>query len=133
METTLKWIWAFFLVNFSFAQSDLDRVMKGSELLLGGLSIMKAARSDNHTDSKTIKNICVKNKMGDRISFKITGKDDQENEVKKELVIPKDGKECFLELQKGIYSYEVLLSNKEVFKKGEYRFDDDINIVVKPE
>jgi hypothetical protein len=30
----------------------------------------------------------------------LTGKD--ENDVKKELVIPKDGKECLLELPKGI-------------------------------
>ena len=53
--------------------------------------------------------------------------------MKKELVIQKDGKECFLELPKGIYTYEIILSNKEVFKKGEYKIEDEITITVKQE
>ena len=33
-------------------------------------------------------------------------------------VIQKDGKECLLELPKGIYTYEIVLATKEIFKKG---------------
>ncbi|MFY8182562.1 MAG: hypothetical protein ACOVLG_12355 [Flavobacterium sp.] len=72
-----------------------------------------------------------KNKLSDKITFKIFGKDDEDNEIKKELVVQNDGKECFLELPKGIYTYEIILANKEVFKKGEYKFNEEIVITVK--
>ena len=42
-------------------------------------------------------------------------------------------KNAFLELPKGIYTYEIVLANKEVFKKGEYKIDDEITITVKQE
>ena len=45
----------------TFVQSDLDKVLKGGELLLGGISIFKVAKSDGKSDSKTIEIICVKN------------------------------------------------------------------------
>jgi hypothetical protein len=61
------------------------------------------------------------------------GKNQEGDDVKKELVIPKDGKECLLELPKGIYTYEIVLANKEIYKKGEYKFDDEIIITVKEE
>ncbi|HPW97033.1 MAG TPA: hypothetical protein PK218_00565 [Flavobacterium sp.] len=48
-------------VQYSFAQSDLDKVLKGGELLLGGISIFKVAKSDGKKDSKIIESICVKN------------------------------------------------------------------------
>ncbi len=47
------------------------------------------------------------------------------------MIIQKEGKECVFELPKGIYTYEILLSNNEVFKKGEYKFNEDITITVK--
>ncbi|HPW97028.1 MAG TPA: hypothetical protein PK218_00540 [Flavobacterium sp.] len=52
---------AFLLPIMSFAQSDLDKVLKGGELLLGGISIFKAAKSDGKKDSKLIESVCVKN------------------------------------------------------------------------
>jgi hypothetical protein len=55
------------------------------------------------------------------------------NQPVRDIVIQNDGKECFLEIPKGIYTYEVLLSNKDTFKKGEYKFDDDITIIIKKE
>jgi len=61
------------------------------------------------------------------------GKNEEGDEVKKELVIPKDGKECLLVLPKGIYTYEITLSNKEIYKKGEYKFDEDIVMTIKQE
>ena len=51
----------------------------------------------------------------------------------KKLIIKKEGKECFLELPKGIYTYEIILSNKEVFKKGENKIDDETVVTVKQE
>lgn len=122
-----------FLILFYFtnlhAQSDLQTAIKGGELLLTGLSIFKVAKSGKE-ESKIIESVCVKNKLVDKITFKITGKDEKGDEIKKELVVQKDGKECLFELSKGIYTYEVVLPNKEIFKKGEYKFDDDVVITI---
>ncbi len=118
------------IVTLNYGQSDIDRVIKGGELLLGGLSILKVAHSDPK-DSKEIKSVCVKNRMTDKISFKLTGLNEENEAVKKELIIPKDGKECLLRLPKGIYQYEIILSSKEIYKKGEYDFDDEMTITVK--
>ncbi len=118
---------------FSFAQSDLEKTLKAGELLLGGFSIFKTAKSDPAKDSKFIATICVKNKLAEKITFTITGKDEQDNNVKKELVVQNDGKECIFNLPKGIYTYEVLLANKEIYKKGEYKFDEEVIITIKKE
>ena len=69
--------------------------------------------------------------MTDKITFNLTRKDEEGNTIKKDLVIPKDGKECLLELPKGIYTYEIVLPNNEVLKKGEYKFIEEITITVK--
>ena len=92
----------------SFAQSDLQTAIKGGELLLSGLSIFKVAKSGAKTDSKIIESVCVKNKLVDKITFRIVGKNEEGDEIKKELVVQKDGKECLFELSKGIYTYEVV-------------------------
>ena len=113
-----------------FAQSDIEKVLKGGEIIINGLSFFKGGKSSN-SNSKTIESICVKNKLTEKITFKIVGKDDQDNDIKKDLVIQKDGKECFLELPKGIYTYEIILSNKDIFKKGDYKFDDETTITIK--
>ncbi len=114
-----------------YSQSDVEKVLKGGEILVNGLSFFKGNKSSS--SSKTIESLCVKNKLADKITFKIVGQDEDGTDLKKELVIQKDGKECFLELPKGIYTYEIILSNKEVFKKGEYKIDDEITITVKQE
>ena len=69
--------------------------------------------------------------LASKITFKLVGKDDEGNEVKKELVIQKDGKECVFDLPKGVWAYEINLTNKEVYKKGEYKLDDELIITVK--
>lgn len=117
----------------SFSQSDVDKFLKGGELLLSGISIFKVAKSEGNSDSKIIESVCVKNKLVNKVTFRIIGKDEEGDVVKKELVIQKDGKECFLELPKGIYTYEIELPNKEIFKKGEYKFDDNVVITVRDE
>ena len=124
---------AFLLPVLSFAQSDLQNVLKGGELLLSGLSVLKISKSDAKKNSKVIESVCVKNKLSDKITFRIVGKTQDGDDVKKELVIPKDGKECLFLLPKGIYTYEIVLANKEIYKKGEYKFDDDVVMTVKEE
>ncbi|OYU80930.1 MAG: hypothetical protein CFE23_06770 [Flavobacterium sp. BFFFF1] len=127
----------FFIILFSptinYPQSDLDKTIKAGELLLGGFSIFKVARSDTKKDSKTISSVCIKNKLSEKIVFKLEGKDEQENDVKKELVVQSDGKECVFNLPKGVYTYEVTLASKEIYKKGEYKFDDEVIITIKKE
>ena len=115
----------------SFSQSDLETVIKGGELLLSGLSIFKVANSDSKENSKVIESVCVKNKRADKITFRIVGKNEEGDDIKKELVIPKDGKECLFILPKGIYTYEIVLANKEIYKKGEYKFEDDVVFTVR--
>ncbi|HEX9981057.1 MAG TPA: hypothetical protein VGB50_10895 [Flavobacterium sp.] len=116
--------------SVTFAQSDLDKVIRGSEVILSGLTIFKTARTQPKGDPKFIETICIRNKLSDKITYIMTMKDSL-REVRKELVIPKDGKECLLNLAKGIYTYEIILANKEVYKKGEYRFEDEIVITIR--
>ncbi len=85
---------------FSFAQSDLQITIKGGELLLSGLSNIKTSKAENKSVNKVIESICVKNKLADKITFRIVGKDDEDNDIKKELAVQKDGKECVFEVPK---------------------------------
>ena len=120
--------------NFIYSQSDIQNILKGGDIIVNGLSFLKGNKSETkNTNSKVVESICVKNKLTDKITFSFVGKDEEDNVVKKELVIQKDGKECVFELPKGIYTYEIILPNKEVFKKGEYKFNEEITITVKQE
>jgi hypothetical protein len=122
-----------FLPLSSFSQSGLETAIKGGELLLSGLTVLKISKSDVKKDSKVIESVCIKNKLNDKITFRIVGKNENDEDVKKELVIQKEGKECLYALAKGIYTYEIVLANKEIYKKGEYKFEDDIVITIKEE
>lgn len=119
---------------FSFCQSDVDKVLKGGEIIVNGLSFFKSHKSNSSAiNSKVVESICIKNKLSDKITFKLVGKDSDGNDVKKELVIQKEGTECVFEVPKGIFTYEIVLANKEIFKKGEYKFNEEITITVKEE
>ena len=125
---------AIFFFNISFSQSDVDKILKGGEIIVNGLSFLKKDKSEaKESNSKIIESVCIKNKLTDKITFIIRGKDAEDNTIKKEMVIQKDGKECVFELPKGIYTYEIVLANKEVYKKGEYKFNEEITITVKPD
>jgi len=133
MKFKTKLIMLLLLPSVSFAQSDLETAIKGGEMLLSGLSIFKMAKSDAKQNSKEIESMCVKNKLNDKITFRIVGKNAEGDDVKKELVIPKNGKECLFMLPKGVYTYEIVLANKEIYKKGEYKFDEEMLMTVKDE
>ena len=113
-----------------FSQTDVMNALKGGELILSGISVFKGKKGTN-SNSTVIEAVCVKNKMVTKITYRIVGKSDNNVDIKKELVIQKDGKECFVELPKGTYSYEVELPGKEIYRKGEYKFDDDVVITIK--
>jgi ABC-type histidine transport system ATPase subunit len=131
----IRFLLIFILVSFKLnAQSDVDKILKGGEIIVNGLSFLKKDKSEaKETNSKVVESVCIKNKLTDKITFIISGKDAEDNAIKKELVIQKDGKECVFELSKGIYTYEIVLANKEVYKKGEYKFNEEITITVKPD
>ena len=119
------------LPSIFFGQSTFQTALKAGEIVVAGLSFLKASKAEPIRDTKVIESVCVKNRMTDKITFTINGESNDGDKVKKELVIQADGKECFLELPKGSYTYEVILANKEVFKKGDYKFDDDVVITIK--
>ena len=114
-----------------FSQTDISNVLKAGEVVLSGFTIFKTAKSDTNKDSKIVSSVCIKNKLNEKITLKMVGKDELGNEVKKELVVQNDGKECVFNIPKGIYTYEITLSNKDIYKKGEYKFDDDVVITIK--
>jgi hypothetical protein len=118
---------------FALSQSGLEHSLKIGELLVSGFSILKATKNDTKKDSKFVSQVCIKNKLLDKITFKMDGKDENGEVVKKEMVVQNDGKECVFNIPKGIYNYEVILANKEIYKKGEYKFDDDVVILIKKE
>jgi hypothetical protein len=122
---------AFILPYLMHGQSDLETVIRGSEILLTSLTALRVAKSDPY--GKNIETVCVKNKLEEKITFVLTGKDEDDNEIKKELIIPKGGKECMLNIPKGIYTYEVLLPDDSVYKKGEYKLDGIRTIIIKEE
>ena len=114
----------------SNAQSDLTAIVRGSEILVGGL-ITIFTSSKTNPNSTTVESVCIKNKMDDKVTLIIMRQTEEGDEIKKELVIQKDSKECFYDLPKGIYSYEILLSNEEIYKKGEYRIKDKMVITLR--
>jgi hypothetical protein len=132
----IRFLILFLFSNFIQAQT-LETLIKGGELLVTGFSIFKTSKltesKDKKVDSKFVATVCVKNKLAEKITVKLEGKDSEGSKVIKELVVQNDGKECVFEIPKGIYTYEIILSNKEVFKKGEYKFEEEITIMVNKE
>lgn len=111
-----------------YSQSNIDKLIKGGEILVTGLTILKDKSKPRENG---LVKICVKNKRFEKITVAIAGKDSLGAALNKSLVIPKDGKECFLELPGGIYTYEIVLPNNEIYKRGEYDFDENMTITVK--
>lgn len=113
----------------SFSQSDISTAIKGGELLFGGLITIFSSKPKN-VNSTVVESVCIKNKLADKITFIISRQTEDGDEIRKELVIQKGSKEYFYELPKGVYTYEVLLTNNSTFKKGECRFADKSTMIV---
>ena len=113
--------------TMSFSQSDL---IKGGELLFGGLITVFNLSKPKNINSTVVESVCIKNKLENKITFIIVRQTEDGDEIRKELVIQKGSKEYFYELPKGVYTYQVLLANDSIFKKGEYKFDDKTVIAI---
>jgi len=119
----------FLLPIITFAQttmSNLDKGLVAGNILIQGYMAIKGSGAKNAPDpnAKTVDSFCFKNKMEEKITIKLNGKIEDED-VKKEFVIQKDEKECTYNLPKGIYTYEVSLSSKDVYQKGEYKVSEE--------
>lgn len=113
-----------------YSQKNLDKIIKGGELLVTGLTILKD--KPNAATNGMIEKICVRNKLTDKITLNLSTTGADGTAVLKTMVIPTDGKECLLDLPVGVYTYEIVLPSKEIYKRGEYRFDAATTITVKP-
>ncbi|KQS94044.1 hypothetical protein [Chryseobacterium sp. Leaf394] len=101
--------------------SSLDKGLVIGNLLIQGYQAIKGSSTKKAPDpnSKTVDSFCFKNKMEEKIFIKLSAKVEDES-IAKDLVIQKDGKECTYNLPKAVYQYEIQLSSKDVYKKGEY-------------
>ncbi len=71
-----------------YSQSDFEKTLKVGEVLVNGLSFFKSNKTEQKlSDSKTVESICIKNKLSEKITFSLYGKDQEGNVQKKELVI----------------------------------------------
>jgi hypothetical protein len=113
------------------AQSDLEKILKGGEIILSGITVLKAAGGKDLNENGNIDKVCIKNRLTEKVSFVLTRKNDDGTLLIKEAVIPVDGRECLLDLPKGIYAYEITWPDKQVYKKGEYKFDASMTITLK--
>jgi len=127
----IKCLCLFFIILFSSglkSQTTMSGLDKG--LAIGNILVQSfAALKGNNAkpvdpNAKTVDSFCFKNKMDEKITIKLNGKIEDE-EIKKEFVIQKDEKECTYNLPKGIYTYEVLLSSKDIYQKGEYKVSEE--------
>jgi hypothetical protein len=114
----------------AFPQSDTINLIRGGELLFGGLITIFSSSKPKNVNALIVESVCIKNKLEDKITFIITRQTEDGDEIRKELVIQKGSKEYFYELPKGVYTYEVRLANNQIFKKGEYRFVEKSTLIV---
>ncbi len=83
------------LSSTTIVQGNFEKVLKGGEVLLNGIAIFKTAKPASLTktdDANPIPTVCIKNQLLERITFIMIGTDKNDNQIKKELVIPKEGK-----------------------------------------
>lgn len=105
--------------------SGLDKGLAIGNILVQGYIALKGnGAKPADPNAKTVDSFCFRNKMEEKITIKLNGKTEDE-EIKKEFVIQKDGKECTFNLPKGIYTYEVLLSSKDTYQRGEYKVSEE--------
>lgn len=134
MKKILSLMLFFSLSIVTYAQppmSNLDKGLVVGNILIQGYMAIKGsgAKATADPNAKTVESFCFKNKMDEKITIKMNGKIEDE-EIKKEFVIQKDEKECTYNLPKGIYTYEVSLSSKDIYQKGEYKVFEESMMTV---
>ncbi len=118
---------AFLLLAPHFFKSQttgLDRGIAIGNILVQGYAALKGGGKTADPNAKTVNSFCFKNKMEEKVSVVFIGKFEEED-IKKELVIPQDSKQCTYNLPKGVYTYEIILSDKETYQKGEYKVSEE--------
>ena len=133
----LKSIYTLLILLFSInsysqiPMSNLDKGLVVGNILIQGYMATKGNSTKTAVDpnAKTVESFCFKNKMDEKITVRLSGKIEDE-EVKKEFVIQKDEKECSYNLPKGIYTYEIALSSKDIYQKGEYKVFEETMMTV---
>lgn len=114
---------------FKCQTTGLDKGIAIGNILIQGYSALKGNGKTADPNAKTIDSFCFKNKMDGKISVTLTGKIEDED-IKKELVIPPDSKQCTYNLPKGVYTYEIILPNNEIYQKGEYKITEETLITI---
>ena len=109
---------------FKSQNTGLDKGLALGNILIQGYTALKGNGKAVDPNAKTVDSFCFKNKMDEKITVKLTGKIEDE-EINKELVVPKESKQCTYNLPKGVYTYEIVLSNKEIYQKGEYKVSEE--------
>ena len=109
---------------FKAQNTNLDKGIAVGNILIQGYSALKGNGKTADPNAKTVASFCFKNKMEEKITVSLTGKIEDED-IKKELVIPTESKQCTYDLPKGVYIYEIVLSNQEIYQKGEYKVSEE--------
>ena len=56
----------------SYSQTDVDKILKGGEIIVNGLSFLKKDKSEaKETNSKIIESVCIKNKLDMQIKITV--------------------------------------------------------------
>ncbi len=107
--------------------TNFDRGLLVGNLLIEGYKLIRGNGTGSKAPdptAKTVESFCFKNKMDEKISVKLTGRIEDED-IRKEMVIQKGEKECTYQLPKGVYLYEIALSSKDIYQKGEYQVTEE--------
>lgn len=109
----------FILISqFFYSQiSNLDRGIMIGNLVFEGYKALRgkgdSGKKEPDPNAKTVESFCFRNKLDEKITVRVAGTIEEE-EIKKEFVIQKGEKECAYNVPKGVYSYEVVLSSKDI-------------------
>ncbi|ODS88944.1 MAG: hypothetical protein ABS44_06330 [Chryseobacterium sp. SCN 40-13] len=125
----------FILISqFFYSQiSNLDRGIMIGNLVFEGYKALRgkgdSGKKEPDPNAKTVESFCFRNKLDEKITVRVAGTIEEE-EIKKEFVIQKGEKECAYNVPKGVYSYEVVLSSKDIYQKGEYKVTEETQMTV---
>jgi hypothetical protein len=120
----------------SFPQSDFQKVINAGGLILTGISIIRGQKAEipkqeQQPETPYLSELCFKNKLEEKITIRLTGKDQEGNVLTREVIVLRDGKECLYEIAKGVWDYEIVTGEDSVYRKGQYRLRDQTVITIR--